>query len=393
MLSTIKRHITRHVTNLSGWRTDRKIVVIESDDWGSIRMPSQEVYQKCLKAGYKVDKIAYERYDSLASEDDLELLFDVLNKYKDRNGNPAVITANILAANPDFDKIKASGFEQYFYELITETFKRYPNHSNNFHIWKQGLEQGVFYPQSHGREHLNVSLFMNALRGGDEDVLFGFEHGMPGMVPKKNREVGNKYVESTRYFSEQDKTEKLSIILEGLDLFEELMGYRSETFIPPNYFWSPEYDQSMFARGVRFYQGRRKMMEPQFDGSIRYNLHRLAEENKVGQQYLVRNAFFEPVLNKSRKDALNSCLRDIAVAFRMKKPAVICSHRLNYVGFIDERNRDKNLFMLKELLSAITKRWPKVEFLNSVELANILVKTNGKNHERYHQDSIPQPQK
>lgn len=40
----LKQYITHNLLNIPGWRTNRKIVVIESDDWGSIRMPSQEVY-------------------------------------------------------------------------------------------------------------------------------------------------------------------------------------------------------------------------------------------------------------------------------------------------------------------------------------------------------------
>src|SRR5699024_9127002 len=269
MFPGLKRNISRHFTNILGWRTNRKIVVIESDDWGSIRMPSREVYRKCLKAGYQVDKIAYERFDSLASEDDLELLFELLSHYKDQNGNPTVMTANILAANPDFEKIEDANFREYFYELVTEAFKRYPKHSDCFGLWKKGKEEGVFYPQSHGREHLNVSMFMNALQRGDEDVLFGFKHGMPGFMPKGRAEDGNKFVESLRYNNQQDKEQKLDIILEGLDLFETLMGYPSETFIPPNYLWSPDYNGPMAAAGVRFYQGQRKLKEPCFDGNIR----------------------------------------------------------------------------------------------------------------------------
>src|SRR5699024_2459875 len=98
MISRMKRHISRHVRNLSGWSTDRKIIVIESDDWGSIRMPSKEVYQQCLKAGYRVDRIAYERFDSLASEDDLELLYGLLSNFKDQKRNSPVITANVIVA-------------------------------------------------------------------------------------------------------------------------------------------------------------------------------------------------------------------------------------------------------------------------------------------------------
>jgi hypothetical protein len=34
----------KYYINLRGWKTKRKIVVIESDDWGSIRMPSPESF-------------------------------------------------------------------------------------------------------------------------------------------------------------------------------------------------------------------------------------------------------------------------------------------------------------------------------------------------------------
>jgi hypothetical protein len=132
------------ITNIKGWRTNRKIIVIESDDWGSIRMPSKEVYNKSINNGYKVNLNPYERYDSLASEEDLTLLFDLLSKFKDKNGNHPIITANCVVANPDFDKIEESDFSQYHYELITETFKKYPKHSNNFNLWLEGKKHQLF---------------------------------------------------------------------------------------------------------------------------------------------------------------------------------------------------------------------------------------------------------
>ncbi|WP_138429449.1 hypothetical protein [Fodinibius saliphilus] len=368
-LNTIKSH----VKNIPGWRTNRKIVVIESDDWGSIRMPSREVYQECIEAEYNVDQNTFERFDSLASESDLELLFDVLHRHKDQHGSPAVMTANILTANPDFNKIKESGYNEYYYEPIKKTFKNYPNHSNCLSLWKDGKEEGIFFPQSHGREHLNVSLFMEALQEGDEDVHFGFKHKMPGSIPKNCNNGRNKYVESLRYSSLQDRKEKLSILLEGLELFEELMGYNSKTFIPPNYLWSPNYDKAMSAKGVWFYQGRRKMKEPLFDGTIQFHTHWLGEENEVGQKYLLRNASFEPASLNTDIDPVEKCLNEVSVAFRMKKPAVIDTHRVNYVGFIDTQNRDKNLRMFDELLFKIIKRWPEVEFFNSEQLGKLML--------------------
>lgn len=366
-----KNVFARYLYNIAGWRTNRKIIVIESDDWGSIRMPSREVFETCRKAGYPVHLNQYERYDSLASRDDLELLFELLASFRDKNGNHPVITANCVVANPDFGKIKEDNFLNYHYELITETFRHYPQHSGNFELWMEGNSKGVFHPQFHAREHLNVSKFMKALRENDADVLFGFCHFMPGCIRKGNELTGNEYVEATCFDSEDDKLETLGIYLEGLDLFKKLFGYPSLSIIPPNYFWSNDYNEPVASKGVKYIQGIRKMREPVPGNKPLYTDRFLGMNYGHGQIALVRNVMFEPSLNKS-VGLVNKCLSEIAIAFRMKKPAIICSHRINYIGFIDERNRDANLKLLQELLIKAMKRWPDVEFLASDDLGKFI---------------------
>ena len=44
------------------------MVVIESDDWGTIRMPSREVYEEFLRRGIRVDRDPYCRYDNLRAD-------------------------------------------------------------------------------------------------------------------------------------------------------------------------------------------------------------------------------------------------------------------------------------------------------------------------------------
>ncbi len=363
----------RLVLNIPGWKTKRRIVVFESDDWGSIRMPSPEVYHRSLEAGYPVDKIAYERYDSLLSQDDLELLFDLLTTYKDSNGNHPIITANCVVANPDFEKIESSGFEKYHFEIITDTFKKYPKHRNNFILWMSGVDSGVFFPQFHGREHLNVRLFMDALSMGDKDAHWGFANRMPGSIPHGSKLKGNPFVESTRFSSEDDKKEKLSIILEGLDIFERLFGYRSKSIIPPNYIWSPDFDQPVFDAGVLFFQGIRKTREPVPGGNVIYHNHFLGQRNRFGQLYLVRNAVFEPSLFRlGIKDPVRRCLSEISSAFLLNRPVIISSHRINFAGFIDKENRDRNLRLFRILIKEILRRWPNTEFLTSVQLGELI---------------------
>ncbi|HAH58802.1 MAG TPA: hypothetical protein DCL86_11695 [Bacteroidales bacterium] len=110
MIARTKSIITRNLLNIPGWRTKRKIVVIESDDWGSIRMDSPEAYRHFLSLGYPVDQCPYNRYDMLESNTDLEMLFEVLDSVRDIHGRPAMLTANSLVANPDFEKIEADNF-------------------------------------------------------------------------------------------------------------------------------------------------------------------------------------------------------------------------------------------------------------------------------------------
>ena len=102
---SLARKIKLNLNNIPGWRTPRKIVVVESDDWGSIRMPSKEILDQLEKKGFIPKNDYYNRFDSLASKKDLSNLFDILSTVKDKNGNSAILTANTIVANPDFDKI------------------------------------------------------------------------------------------------------------------------------------------------------------------------------------------------------------------------------------------------------------------------------------------------
>jgi hypothetical protein len=362
-----------YARNVGGWRTRRKLLVIESDDWGSIRMPSRDVYQRCLAAGYPVDRTWYERYDSLLSETDLEALFTVLTSYTDEGGNPPVITANVIVANPDFEAIAADDFNRYHYEILPTTFERYPQHAGSLALWREGQRLGVFHPQFHGREHLNVALFMSALQGGDPTAHFAFEHRMPGCIPPGPLRTGNPYVEATRFRSEVEKDAIMRAQVEGLKLFESLFDFRSRTMMPTNYRWSGDFDAAVAVQGVEGFQGASVTKEQQPDGSSRQVRRHVGDTNAHGQTYLVRNVTFEPSQSlEPRERTVDRSLHEIHVAFQMRKPAVISSHRLNYCGFIDARNRDSNLQALRHLLDRITRTWGDVEFITSDHLLDLI---------------------
>ena len=72
-MNKYREHILRNIINTFGYKTNRKIVVFESDDWGSIRMPSKFAYSNLLNKGIDVDKsYLYDTLDSLEKKEDLE---------------------------------------------------------------------------------------------------------------------------------------------------------------------------------------------------------------------------------------------------------------------------------------------------------------------------------
>ncbi len=364
----LKQKITHNLLNIPGWRTKRHIVVIESDDWGAIRMPSKEVYDKLLSKGYRVDLNKYEKNDSIATEKDLTELFNILSKYTDINGNHPMITANCAVANPDFEKIKESDFQNYYYEPFTETLKRYQGCENSFELWQQGMKEGLFKPQFHAREHLNVSNWIHSLQN-DEDTKYVFDYGIMGLFPKGKENVGNKFQVALgdTEFPIQSQNE---IIKEGLDLFEKIFNYKSKTFIAPCYTWNPRIEKTLYDNGVIGIQGLVYQKVP-CGNSIR---HWMGSKNAYGQIYTIRNAFFEPTLSPNI-DNVEDCLYRIECAFRWNKPAIISSHRINYIGAINECNRDNNLKQLDGLLTKIQKKWGDVEFISSDKLVDIISNT------------------
>lgn len=367
VLTTIKHHLSQ----IPGWCTRRKLVVIESDDWGSIRMPSREVYEKLFKEGYRVDLCHFSHYDSLETEEDLNLLFETLRSVKDKNGNPAILTANSVVANPDFDKIKASDFNEYHFELTTVSYKHQKGCENSYGLIMQGIEERLWKPQFHGREHLNVIRWMKALKEGDEVARACFDQKHFSLTKVTSPKVKARYMDAFANAEPTTLSYEKKAVNEGMEIFESLYGFRSESVIAPCYIWRPILEEAFAENGIKYIQGLALQQIPINDDPIKVKtkFHHLGEKNKLGQRYLIRNAFFEPYKGG---DWVSECLKRIKIAFRCHKPAVISSHRLNFIGAIEPSKRDIHLKELKTLLYTITKLWPDVEFISSDQLGHII---------------------
>lgn len=367
---SLKQEIAYNLKNIVGKSVKEKYLVIESDDWGSIRMPSLKTFKRLKTKGLSVDKGESKRYntsDTLASKQDFEHLYDTLSKFKDNDGNHPVFTAVSVVANPDFDKIRANNFEKFEYEPFTTTLERY-GQSDALPMWKQGIEEHLFYPEFHGREHLNANVWLRALQKNDKSTRLAFDEGCWGIKIKTPYNINYQAAFDVELVV--DIENQKVILSSGLDLFEQIHGYKAKFFVPPNGPFNNQLEKVTAEKGIKYIGAAKVQKEPQGQGKFKNKYHWLGQRNKYGQTYLTRNAFFEP--NSLEKDWHSDCLTNIHYAFKWNKPAVISSHRTNYIGSLNPNNRKNSLKALEQLLEEVLKRWPDVKFVTTTQLGEIM---------------------
>lgn len=373
LLYKIERKLAKNYVNFRGVSLHKKYVVFESDDWGAIRTPDKASYDRMLKAGIQMDTDYFDKFDSLESAKDLEELFEVLQSVKDSNGKPAVITSLAIMGNPAFERISANGKTHYEFETVLETYNRHPWTEQSFNLVKEGIKAGVYYPQFHGREHFNVKRWLKAISESTEKENIAFDN-QAVIVSRMATDPKRFNLDYFPAFDFDDYSEmnQLKVIMEdGLKLFVKTFGYNSVSFCPPCGIIHDDLFCTAAENGVMGIHSGQHFI-PQGKGILPKRVDHFWGEKTINNQiYWRRNCTFEPAKNHNL-DWVDSCLAEMEIAFRWGKPAVINSHRVNYIGTLDSFNREDTLRQLKRLLNEIVRRWPDVEFINSEQLYYVL---------------------
>jgi len=363
----LKGRLLRNLTNAVGWRSLRKLVVFESDDWGAIRTPDRDTYNRLLRAGIRVDLSAYDRLDCLENREDFQALMNVISDHRDASGRPAVFTFNTVLGNPDFEAIRRDEFNSFHHQDLFKSYRYY--HDEDLEPdWRKAIEEGLIRPQFHGREHLNVPLWMFDLRMGHTATTAAFNLQFYGLTTATSSARQKNYLAA--FWAEsvaqlQSAKERLTI---GMELFKDTFGYLSTTFTPCNFVLPAELLSILSADGVGLIQGQRGQFVPDPMGGHGYIRRAFTgQKSNFGPLYSVRNVMFEP-FESARADWVDRAMREISGAFRFGKPAIVSSHRVNYAGGMSQQHRNRSLRLLNQLLAEIRGRWPDVEFITSDEL-------------------------
>lgn len=375
---SLKKDIVDNLKNVPGWKTKRKIVVFSVDDYGNVRLASRQARENLDKAGMKVLS-RFDAYDTLETREDLEMLYEVLDSVRDKNGNPAVFTPFAVPCNIDFERIIQEDFKTYRRELLTKTYERLEaeqtaSYKNTWALWQEGIEKGFMVPQFHGREHLNLKVFEEKLAKKDQALVTAIKNRSYTSIS----ESGYPTISVTAAFDFWDikENEKFGEIIDtGIEAFAEVFGYTPIHFNAPGAAASSLLHQPLHRNGILFSDNPVVKKEHLGQGKYKTRFNYTGKQLSHGITNINRNVVFEPGAD-SNIDWVSYTLKQIETAFRWNKPAIISSHRVNFCTHINPNFGKEGLNTLKKLLQEIMKRWPDVEFMSSGKLISYIQNHN-----------------
>lgn len=345
------------------------IVVFESDDWGSQRTHDAASLGRLSNMGFAMDKSVY-AFDCIESLGDINALEGVLTENISRSGSVPKFTVNFVMANPDFQAIDATDRTAYRYTPYYDEQRLFDGPALAG-AWAKAIRRGVFVPQLHCREHVKWWAWMADLAKPDTDASRTFGMNMFG-VPQACSPTQTSYFKPIyvdEAFTRDHPDAFIQTIAEGARLFADHFGFWSQTTIAPVAFWNDWSEDIWHDHGIRGIQSP-WVQSREVNGEVSETPHFLGKSNCHGQRYLIRNCTFEP-----RKASLgvDRAISDIKRAFRFGKPAIVSTHRVNYVSGIDPDGAKVALSSLDRLLKAILNTWPDTEFLTSDALLARLI--------------------
>ena len=313
------------------------VLIIESDDWGP---------------------------GPVEHADSLRRIIDVLLAHRDATARPAIMTIGAVLAVPDTVAIRAAGYASYRRRMLSD-----PEFLPIKQTLLQGRERGVLAIQLHGMEHCWPGTLLELAREAGEvrnwlETSSGFDtESLPSAVQSRWTDV------SALPSCPLGETAIRDAVAEETQAFSQCFGEQASVVVPPTFVWSRTVERHWANSGVRVIvtPGKRLTLrdangKPGGEDKTILN----GDRSEDGMIYLVRDVYFEPSLGHDAKRALD----DAESRFSLGRPALLETHRFNFVG--DPAVRDSSLAELDRLLMLARDRYPGLRFMNSCELAEAM---------------------
>jgi len=219
-----------------------------------------------------------------------------------------------------------------------------------------------------------VQPWLEKLQAGNPQLQFAAGYGFVAVANIRGIPAYAQEFRPEFYFAKKEQKNFLHYsIIEGVKLFEQIFGYTPSSFTPSNSVFHPDFEETVLQTGIPFLVVAHKNPTPGANGELAFTNFTFRQKIQKGKlNFYIRNCAFEPTDKAYR--GIDITMKQIASAFRWNKPAIISTHRVNFVGGLQKENRDNGLKELAILLKAIIKRWPDAEFVSTANMLKRLRK-------------------
>ena len=370
-------------------------VAFESDDWGLAGfVPRADVLQGLDRSALAGDRFPTVYWESTledsATVDRLTLL---LLRFRDGSGLPPVFQGNYIMSSYEYvgwlavngqksDTAQSAGssgagtFPNAVNPAVAAVpWRRYdlpafPASYERPGLWAavgMAIAQGVWQAELHGSFHYDPQRRRDAV---SRDPL-AREAAVRGVLvfPGSHRawELG-PWRPTSQLAEELDNS---------LRLFQELFGRPPHSVIAPDYVWDERCEELWVSRGLKVIQAKREQRHPRRRGGSAGERLVKALDRAAGRlfhpdrTYLERNCRLEAVQAVDWRQVAIACYEDVQRAWQRGEPAVVETHRVNFVHLSPEV-AEAGHQALAQLLAMLTAgKDPALAFLTDGEIAQL----------------------
>lgn len=312
------------------------VLIVESDDWGAGPLPQA---------------------DALAR------LAALLQRIRDRNGRPAVMTLGVVLEVPDGTRIAASRFTEY--HPLTLADERFEVVRMAMQV---GIAAGVFAPQLHGQCHYWPAALLAAAQK-DIAVRDWLATPEPAATEALPSPLQSRWIDASDLPSRTLPTAAIEqAVAAETAMYRAVLGRLPQVVVATTFIWSEAVEAAWAQSGIDVVitPGQRATCRDAAGRPGCVDASMLSgERSRAGQTYLVRDVYFEPSLGHFPQRLADG----LKTRTWQGRACLVETHRFNFL-----QAADASLAALEAGLNAALAACPHVRFLTPLELAHAIEK-------------------
>jgi hypothetical protein len=312
------------------WRRVRA-VVFESDDWGLCGfVPDSTAWHGLDRDTLRAGRVPQAYWGSTLEDSAAVLrLCRLLLNYRGWDGLPPIFQANYIVSSlsyePEAPAADPGGGPWRRYDLPALP----PPYARNG-LWDAvawGVAAGVWRPEFHGAFHYDPGRRREAVRNQSLARVAAERGILPFAGSARAWELG-PWRPTAELAGELDRS---------LAVFRRVFHRPPASIIAPDYVWDGRCEDLWESRGLTTIQAKREQRHPRWrSGRIDHRLckvvarawERLLHPRRT---YLERNSRLESARARDATAVADDCWRGIQAAWRRGQPAIVETHRVNFV--------------------------------------------------------------